>query len=350
MRIRTISLLAVFAIVLAACGDPDTTPNPDSSVDAVLLSYTLEPGTTYEYEVEVDQNIDLTTSGDAPAMGEEDMPGQASINIAGTTAITHTIAEGPEPGTFAVTIKGDFSDLEVTGTVDGEPVDGSEIPEMAEMEPIDVTVIVDEQGNIIPDDSAGLGEDFLGDLGGMNMLEQFGSSGPGQFIFPPFTEEEVTVGDTWSDTIEVPTLPEKDPITTQVDSEVTGTDTVDGHDVFVIDTTTTTSPIEFDLAEMLAGFMTAFLPEAATPEEQAEIDALIEELRFAFSVDESVGELTTWFDYEEGLARQADYANSSHLIMDVNVPDEATGDMVGFGVDMTIGQDITYRLVSADTA
>ena len=350
MRTRTIGLLAAIAIVLAACGDPDTSPNPDSSVDAVLLSYTLEPGTTFEYEVDLDQTIDLTTSGDTAAMGEEGMPGEASINIVGTTAVTHSVAEGPEPGTYAVTIAGDFSDLEVTGTVDGEPVDSSEIPEMAEMEPVDVTVIVDEQGNVIPDTSSGLGEDFLGDLGGMNLLEQFGSSGPGQFIGPPFTEEEVTVGDTWSETIETPALPEEDPITTQVDSEVTGTDTIDGHDVFVIDTTTTTSPIEFDLAEMLAGFMTAFLPDGATPDEQAEIDALVEQLRFAFSVDESVGELTTWFDYEEGLARQADYANTSHLVMDVNVPDEATGDMVAFGVDMTIGQDISYRLVSADTA
>jgi hypothetical protein len=221
---------------------------------------------------------------------------------------------------------------------------------MAKMEPIDVTVVVDEQGNVIPELNSDLGEDFLGGMGGMNMLEQFGSSGPGQFVGPPLSEEEVTVGDTWSETIEVPTLPEEDPITTQVDSEVTGTDTIEGHEVFVIETTTTTSPIEFDLAEMLAGFMAGFLPEGATPEEQAEIDAMVEQLRFAISVDETVGELTTWFDHAEGLARQAEHANTIHMVMDVNVPDDTTGEMVAFGVDMSIDSDIDYRLVSADTA
>jgi hypothetical protein len=32
------------------------------------------------------------------------------------------------------------------------------------------------------------------------------------------------------------------------------------------------------------------------------------------------------------------------------VPDETTGQIVAFGVDMTIGQNITYRLVGTETA
>jgi hypothetical protein len=120
--------------------------------------------------------------------------------------------------------------------------------------------------------------------------------------------------------------------------------------VFVIETTTSTSAIDFDLAEVLIGFMSAFVPEEASEEELAEIDALVDQLRFAFSVDPQVAEMTTWFDFEEGVARQTDYSNATHLVMDINVPDEATGELVEFAMDMTIAQDVTYRLVSAGDA
>jgi hypothetical protein len=36
--------------------------------------------------------------------------------------------------------------------------------------------------------------------------------------------------------------------------------------------------------------------------------------------------------------------------MDMNVPDETTGDMVGFVMDMTLDQDISYRLIDGPTA
>jgi hypothetical protein len=354
MHIRHIGLVALFALMAAACGQPDTVPTPSTTpepeVEAVLLSYTLEPGTTFEYEVDIDQDIELTTSGDTSQLGEEDMPGEAQINLTGTTTFTHSVADGPEPGTYAVTITGEFSDLAFSGTVDGESVEQSDIPEMAQMEPVEMTVIVDEQGNIIPESNPGLGEDFLGQFGGLDMLGQMGSVNPGQFVGPPLTEDEVTVGDTWSETIETPTMPDADPVTTLIESEVVGAETLEGNEVFVIQTTTTTSPIEFDLAELLIGFMTAFVPEETTPEEQAELDAIIEQLKFAFSVDESVGELTTWFDHDEGVARQADLANTTHMVMDVAIPDEATGEMVAFGVDMTIGQSISYRLVGTEPA
>ena len=355
MRIRTLTLLSVLALVVAACGgagseDGTTSTAADStttapSAEAVLLSYELEPGTSFDYEVDMNQTIDLTTSGDTAALGEEELPGDMSIVLSGTTTFQHTVSDGPEPGTYSIEITGDFSDLEVSGTVDGEPVDPAEVPEMAEMEPVSVTLVVDEQGNVIPDDSGGLGGDFLGDLGGLDMLDEFGmSGGPGQFVGPPLPDEEVTVGDTWSETIEVPAMPDDEPITTQIDNEVLDTDTIDGTEVFVIGTTTTTSPVEFDLAELLVGFLTAFVPEDATDEEMAEMEALAEQLRFAFSIDETVGEMTSWFDFEAGVTRQAEYTSDTHMVMDVNIPDETTGEMVEFAMDMTIGQDLTYRL------
>jgi hypothetical protein len=355
MRIRTISLVVLLALVAASCGgeaESTTTSSPQETTmpapEAVALSYSLEPGSAYEYEVDLDQTIDLTSTGNTSALGEDEIPGDATINIKGLSVFTYSVSDGPEPGTFEIGIVGDFSDLEFSGTVDGEPVDSSEIPEMAEMEPVDVTIVVDEQGNIIPEDTSGLGEDFLGGLGGLDMLDQFGAAAAtGQFVGPPLSEEEVTVGDTWSETIEVPAMPGSDPVTTQVENEVVGIDTIDGADVFVIETTSTTGAVEFDLAEFLVGFMSSFMAEGATEEERAQLDAMIEELRFAFSIDESVADMTSWFDHEAGLTRQAELASETHMVMDINIPDETTGEMVEFGMDMNLAQEINYRLTGS---
>lgn len=362
MRIRTLTLLTVLALVAAACSPstgndststtaepPESTTTTQQAVETpepLLLSYSLESGTSYTFEVELNQKIDMMATGDAAALGEEEVPGEMSVSVTGTSVFDYSVADGPEPGTYAVTITGDFSDLEFSGVVDGESVTAEDIPDFANMEPVDVTVIVDEQGNVIPDES-GLGDDLLG-LGGLDMLGQLGSSGAsGQFVGPPFTEDEVTVGDTWSETVETPTMPDEDPITTQIESEVVSMDVIDGNDVFVIETTTTTSPISFDLGQLLAGFMYAFVPEDATDEELAELDELVGQIRFAFDIDETVSHLTTWFDYEVGLARRADYSNTTHMVMDINMPDETTNELIAFGMDMNVSQDISYRLADA---
>lgn len=359
MRIRTLSLLVVLLLVAAACsgaGTEDTTtteaePTTTTTTpapEAVRLSYSLEPGSSFEFEVGIDQHIEMTAEGEGAALGEEDIPGELLVDFTGTTTFSHSVAEGPEPGTFEVTITGDFTGLEISGTVDGEPLDIDDLPDFTQLEPVDVTVIVDEQGNVIPQND-GFG-DFLG--GGLGDLGDLGTPGmdPGRFVGPPFTEEEVTVGDTWSETFETPGFLTGEGITTEVTSEVTGTETVDGADVFVIDTESITSPIEFDLAELLLGFFTAFVPEDATDEEKAELEAITEDLRFLFSISETTSNLTTWFDAEAGYARKADYVSAADVVIDLNMPDEETGEMAGLVVDLTMNQNVTYRLIDATSA
>lgn len=362
MRTRTFTLLATLALVAAACSGSGTattstvaeTTTTVSAPEGVRLAYALEPGTSHEYEVDVDHTIDMSSSGDTSALGEtegEDIPAEMSVRVSGTSVFTHAVAEGPQPGTFEITITGVFSDVEFDGTIDGEPVDPSEVPEMAEIDPVDVSIVVDEQGNVIPDDSAGLGEGLFGGLGGLDMMDQFGAGGGvGRFIGPPFPDREVTVGDTWSDTVEIPTMPGEGPVVTEIVSDFVGTGTIDDIEVFVIETTNSTSQIDFDLAELLIGFMTAFAPDDMSEEEQAELDALVEELRFAFMVDPQVMESTTWFDPDAGLALQAELSGDTHLVMDMNIPDESTGELVGFALDMNIGQHVTYRLIGSDSA
>lgn len=360
MNKRSLSVVAVLALVLAACGgsaDTTTSTGADSTTtppaEAVLLSYSLAAGDEFQYEVGLDQHIDLTTSGDASAMGEEDFPGAASVDVSGTAVFTHTVAAGPEEGTYEIHITGNFDDVSVTGTMDGEPVDPSKVPDFASMEPIDVTVVVDDQGNVI---SAG-GEDVEDPLGGM--LGGLGSMGsgaapapgldPGQFFGPLFSDDEVAVGDTWSDEIETPGMGDE-PVVTSVTNTITGIEQFDGADVYVIDTTSTTSPIEFDLGEFFRGMFGAFSPEEATAEETAQLEEMMSQLKFLISVDGTSADGTTRFDAEAGVARQSEINGSTHVAMDMTIPDDTTGELMSFQMDMSIEQTITYHLISGPQA
>lgn len=362
------SLIAVLALVVAACGGTTegttttasddgitTAPTPESTapaVEAVLLSYTLAAGDEFQYEVALDQHLELDASGDASLMGDEELPGNAVVDITGTGTFTHVVSDGPEPGTYEIHITGEFVDVNVTGTIDGESVDSGEAPEFAALEPIDVTVVVDEQGNLIQD--GGTVEDPLGgmfgDLGALGGSSPAPGLDPGQFFGPQFSDEEATVGDTWSEEIETPGLSEDGPIITSVTSTVTGVETLDGAEVFVIESQASTSLIEFDLAEFFAGMLGAFLPEGATESESAEFEEMLAQLQFFITIDDTTSDSTTWFDPEAGIARQSEITAGTRITMDMNVPDEETGEMVGFEMDMAIDQDITYRLISGPNA
>jgi hypothetical protein len=360
---RQLSILAALALVLAACaqtsGDSTTSAPEDSTttttnapqVEAVLLSYSLSAGDEYQYEVDLDQHIDLNTSGEPSLMAGEEVPGEASIDLAGTATFTHVVSDGPEPGTYEVHITGEFGGVTVTGTVDGETFEPEEAPDFASLDPIDVTVVVDEQGNLVQEGPTAA-EDPLagmfGELGPLGGGAHTPGLDPGQFIGPPFSDEEVTVGDSWTEEVETPGLGE--PVVTDVTSTVTGIEDLDGIEVYVIDSNSTTSPIEFDLAEFFAGMFGALAAEGATPEETAELEAMLEQLRFLINVDGTTADSRTWFDAEAGISRQSQAASSADISMDMNIPDEETGEMVGFVMDMSLDQDITYRLISGPTA
>lgn len=347
------------ALVVAACNGQTTTETtnttattspgntaPGGSVpEATALSYTLAAGQVFVFEVDLNQTVEMTATGDASAMGEGDMPGEMSLVISGTAVITYEIAPGPETDTFAVTITGDFSDLEFSGTVDGESVDADDVPEMAQLEPIDVTIVVDSNGRLIQEPTDGFDDLF----GGFGALEDMFSSGMnfGSFFGPPFGDDEVTVGDTWTETTEIPGMGDE-PLVAEIESTVTGTETLDGATVYVIDTVTSTPLIEFDLAEMIIGMLEAFLQFGSPSEEElAEFYELTEQIRFAFRVEPSSSNMTTWFDQEAGITRQLEMDATTEMTFDIRVPDEETDEMVSFSMEMKTTQSTRQRLVSS---
>ena len=90
----------VLSLGLAACGGGSGEPAPGA--EAVLLSYTLSEGDEFSYEVGLDQHIEMTATGESSFMGEE-VPGNASVDVAGIATFTHAVSAGPEPGTYDVT-------------------------------------------------------------------------------------------------------------------------------------------------------------------------------------------------------------------------------------------------------
>lgn len=353
-----LTVAAALALIAAACGGSatvtttttagETTTTSSAQPDAQVLSYNLSSGTEYTYDVELMQSIQMTAEGNGTAVSDEELPGSADIDMTARGTFTYTIDDGPDPGTFAVTITGEFSDVTATGMVDGEPIDSGEIPEFADIPPVDVTIIVDEQGNIIPE-ASGVDDPLSGLFGGLEDLSGIPGSSPGQFFGPPFGDDMVTVGSMWESTYSTPGFGEEEMVTT-VRAEVTGTENIDGVEVLVIESESEVSPIEFDLAEFFLALFTGFLPEDPTDEEQAEIDSLTENLRFAISIDSTRSNSTTLFDPDSGITHRFEATNAANVGMDVNFPDETTGELSGFIMNMTMDQTISQMLVSGPEA
>ena len=354
--IRLLSLVAAMALVLAACSggtsDASTTTTTEQTtttlpaLEAMPISYDLEAGQTYTYELEMNQTMEMTSSGDASALDTEDLPGHMLVKVAGPTTVTYEVADGPEPDTYELTITTDLSGIEFDITIDGESAQPEDLPDFAEMEPQATTIVVDKHGKPL-DGGADMPDDMLGgmfgDFGGM-----MGEMGPGfnptQFFGPGLPDGEVEVGDSWTETTEIPLFGE-DKASTTVTSTIDRIEEMAGTEVMVIETVVSTSEIRFDMAEFLLALFEGFIPDDASDEDLAMLEQLRGQMKFLFEVDASETNMTTWFDPEAGMALQTSVLGDSRIAMDINVPDDESGEMMAFTLDMSISQDMTYRLV-----
>lgn len=359
-RIRFVSVVGVMALLLAACGagsegttttagQPSTTTLP--APQAMPIAYKFVPGSTHTFELEMNQSFEMTSSGDATAMEAEDLPGEMTMRITGPTKVTYAVAEGPEPGTYELTVSSDLSGLQFDVTVDGEKASAEDIPEFAGLDPIETTIVVDEHGNPVGGDDDMPDDLFGGMFGGLGDLGDMGAPStaldPGQFFGPILTDSEVEVGDTWTDTTEIPLFGD-DVATTTITSTLDRFEELGGADVMVIETVVANSEIRFDMAQFLLAMFEGFMdPETASEEDLAMIEQFRNDLRFLFTVDAAETNMTTWFNPERGMAVQSRVTGENRMAMDVNVPDDTTGEMMAFAFEMSISQDMTYRLVDS---
>lgn len=357
MRARLTLMLAIAAVIVAACGSTDdaapsssTTPAPSTTApaaQAVAYVYSYEPGDHHEYGFTLNQNLQMKVEaeGDDGLLGEE-MPGDINVvtSIAGT--VSYDITEGPEPGTFQISISGVFDQLDITGTVDGEPVEEGmveegTIPDLVEVP--DLSIVIDERGRLVSVDGEEIPDDlpFFGDP--FSELGDFTSGGLNGHFGPAFPDEPLAVGDTWSfsQSEEIEGLDAA--MSVETTYEVTGTETLNGHTVAVIEFTTETSEVVLDLGEMFQALFDAFGEMGAELGDESE-DSTVDtpNITFLIKIAPSAAGGTVWFDQEAGIVLRSsqETVTSISMVMDFSDTEEAVRTEVTMDLEMQLEAEL----------
>ncbi len=358
VKIRLTALVAVLALVAAACGSDSqtatTTPSPTSAVtagtssgpviEAALFGYGYDEVEVVEYVLTLDQALSMTADGDASGFGtgEYELPVDMQATLQAEMTLRYETSAGPDPGTTTLRITSEITDLAVQGTINGEPAGEADIAELGpgDIPPVDVTVVVDERGNVV--DLQSNGEDFGALFSGLGGLENLGTARLGRPVGPAFPEEPVGVGDTWSETTE--TEGPDGPIVTRATHTVVGTEMLAGREVLVVESVYETDGFSIDFTDFLRGFFEG-LAETAGDEGSAEVGDMLDQLVFRIEVAPTTNTVTSRFDPDEGLVITAEGQDDTGLAMRFKGPNEETGEMESLDLDMTISQSLTYELV-----
>ena len=345
MTSRRVTILALLT-VLAACSPPSTATTVETSeatssttpvpVPSAELAYGYAPGQSLRYEVMVTQDIAFTATGDAPGFGDASLPIDADLVTESVGNTTYTIGSGTAAGTFALEIAARFPETRVAGTVNGDTVDsleeGGVEADLARIEPVDLTVMVNDLGRILDetdDTTAVLGAGLAALTGLTNDLFAV-PVGP---TFAPGSL--VTLGDRWA--IDSTHGGGNRPVGARSESEVV--DIVDG--VFVIETRTVTDAYAVDFS---AEFRELYL-ELAELEEGEDIDPAVRErldaIEFAITVDEATTVEVAHFDPERGLVDSSTKTATMRLRMVFRAPDD-TGAVSGFDITLDLAQTAAF--------
>lgn len=375
---RPVVLLSVLSIVGTACGDdstadqattappttavpaptsepaPTTTsPPPTTSTTAAPATTTTEPVPEFEpavvsymypstgeiqYEMSIERKAEVTIEGGAP---EEMPPGAIEMITTLGGAITYQTSPGSEENTTTIRIVSDFrlveNEMRLGGVTMPAPPD-AEAPGFET--PIDVTVVVDQQGNVLEVSSEVLDELF----GGQSFLPNasVGSSELNRPFGPAFPDHPVDIGDTWTERSEQEGPEGMGTIVTTAEHHLVGVDEVGGRSVLVIESEYLTEAFEWDMSEFLQGMFGAFGDEPGEKEATEGADQMPE---FGLSVSAGPSTVTavTAFDPQEGLVLQGEYQAQGEVTSSMTLPGE-TGDPTAIVSSVVYEQTVTFTL------
>lgn len=362
-------LLFVFVLALAACGDgaagpsptvaagdlPTTTAAPTTTttaarLEAAALAYRYEPDTNLVYRLDLEQRIGMRAEGDQGAFGDDELPLDADLRMSASTLMTYEVYPGPDEGTSEITITAEFADVAVEGSVNGEPFDPAEDDlDVGEIAPIDVTVVVDEQGNVLSVSGADDAAALLGP--GLSGLQSLGSGDLGRPLGPAFPEGELAVGDSWAE--ERSEEGPDGPIVTRTAHTVVASEVLEGVPVLVIESVSETDAVELDMSEFFRALFEGFagMAEGMTGTTSAtettvppDLEEMLEQLVFTISLSPGRATATTWFDPATGVVRKAEQDSVVSMTMTFRGPDDETGELVGFTMEMDVDQTAAYVL------
>jgi hypothetical protein len=337
--LERLRFLALVLIVVGGCTLDDggvPTPAPTgTSPEGVVLAYALAPGMVLVYDLELVQRLVLSTEGESAAVVDEDLPEEADLTITAPGRLTFTISDGPDDETYRVDIEGEFGDVEVDGTADGEEVDDpSDIEQLGAIQPVAATMVVDARGRVVDDPSAAAPapaaplSGLTGDLS--------------RFVGPVLPDGPVAEGDSWTDTHSELVLGDE-PVERTVTGTLAALETNGGVETMVIETESRTSAAEVDLAEFFAEFLVALAEESADAPD--DVDRMLEQLVFRILIEPATSGATTRFDAARGVVIGSTTSGSTRLSMEAALPDEETGDIQRFDMRLDTDQTIEYSLV-----
>lgn len=291
------------------------------------------------YQLDLTQNLVLTTEGEAAAVSSEDIPASADVEISATGNLVFRVTEGPQPDTYNIAIEGEFDEVAVEGTADGEQVDDvDQLSQLGGINPVSTVIVVDRYGRVVHEDEE---ESTGGDPLGSSGLPLAGLTGDlTQLMGPVLPEDPVRSGDRWTHTFSDPTLADE-PVETTAVGVLLGAEMVDGAEALVIETQTETEAGEVNLSEFFSQFLLAFEDDASSEGLGEDLEQLV----FRIVVDPSSSEGTAWFDASQGLVLRSTTSGSSNIRMEVSLPDEETGDYQDFNMALETEQSLEYNLV-----
>jgi len=352
MRLRMTTMLVATAMLVTACGSTEGGTTPTSSAlvptttptaQEVAFVYSYEAGDHHEYAFDLDQNLRMTVEaeGDGSLLGE-DPPEDIDVTTSIAGKVTYDIADGPTPGTRQISISGVFDEVAIGGTIDGETLEEGMIeegivPDLATVP--DLTLVIDERGRLVSVDGEEVSEDvpFFGDPFGE--LSDFTSGGLSGHFGPEFPDEPLTVGDTWSfsQSDEIEGLDTVMSVTTTY--TVTGTETLGGRTLVVIEFTTETSEVVLDLGAMFQALFDAF-GELGTDlgAETTDTAPGIPSITFLITVAPSAADGTVWFDQDAGIVTKftQNTVTNISMVMDLSDDENVVRTAVNMDLDMAL--------------
>lgn len=322
---------------------PTTTTTAAPEFEPRVVSYRYPASGEVSYRMSIQQEADVTVESGSP---EEDPPGPIRISSTLEGTISYQTGPGPEEGTTSIRILSDLALVANKMQMGGITVPSSPDSEAPGFEtPIDITVVVDQQGNVLEIASEELDELFGGEsflsansIGSQELSRPFG---------PAFPDHPVGIGDTWTERTEQEGPADMGMIVTTAEHRLVEVDTEGESPVLVVESQYRTEAFEWDMTEFLKEMFGAFTDELDS-EEAREGQEAISELTMLVSASPTTAVAVTRFDSDAGLVLEGDYQVSGEVTTHMTIPDE-TGETTTIFSATGFDQTMTYQLITPAT-
>lgn len=336
---RILLLLLTLTLVGGCTEDGETSPTtsvpaPASSTTEVArqeYSYGFEIGQELEYRLEFERRVVLDSEGTSVEPVAGDLPGQADMTATASGLFTYRIDQGPQEGTFLITISGEYDEVEVSGTIDGDEIeDPAEASDLFALGPESTALVVDANGHVL---ESGLGEE---PGSGQPLAEA--SGGTAGFMGPILPPDPLGIGETWGETFTEMAMGAAE-VEGVLEGSLAGPGEGDG---VVFENVKSTAAGEIDMAPFYRDFL------IATAEEGDEIEGL-DQLVFRIAIDPGYARTIGRFDPQSGLPLHTTVESTTRTATESTLPDPDTGELQSFEMSIGIEQTMTYELVARDS-